>query len=144
MRKNIYEILEQFERAENKVDRLYVLRTNDTLAFKAVLQNTFHPNINWIVKDPKDIPLWKPTYMPEGMGYGTLATELRKLYLWRDGNPDLSPKLTMEKRKTLLTETLELMEPREGDVMLKMMMKDLKIKHLTYDLVKEAFPDLLP
>ena len=144
MRKNIYEILEAFERAENKVDRLYVLHTNDSLALRAVLQNTFHPNIQWFIKDAKEIPIFKPTYAPAGLGFGTLATELRKFYLWREGNPNLSPKLTVEKRKTLLIETLELMEPKEADVLLRMMLKDLKIKHLTYDLVKEAWSDLLP
>ena len=141
MRKNIYEILDDFQNADNKVDRLYTLRVNATLAFKAVLQNAFHPNILWY---RTEFPKFKVRNVPPGLGFNTIATELKRFYLFRKDNPELPETLTEKRKDEILLQMLESMEPREAQVMINMMLKDLKIEHLTYDLVREAFPELLP
>jgi hypothetical protein len=44
----------------------------------------------------------------------------------------------------LLIQILEALEASEADVFMNMILKDLKVKGLTYKIVQEAFPDLLP
>lgn len=141
MMKMIYEILDEVDRAPTSEDKVNILKFNRSPALAAVVQSAFHPNIQWFIKER--IP-YKQSIIPAGLGYSNIASTLRKFYLFREGNPELSPNLTIQKRNMLLTEMLESMEAREADVVLNMMMKNLNIKGLTYSVAKEAYPDLLP
>jgi predicted Zn-dependent protease len=53
-------------------------------------------------------------------------------------------KLSDEKRKQLLLQLIESLEPREAEVVIGILSKDLGVKGLNYKFVKEAFPQLLP
>lgn len=141
MQKNIYEILDEFERAPTKEDKRNILWFNQSIALKAVLQNAFHPDIQWVIKEA---PVYKASLAPPGLGYNTIASELRKFYLFREGNPAVDPNLPLQRKTVLLIQMLEAMEAREAMVVINMMMKNLKVKGLTYSVVKEIFPDLLP
>ena len=72
-----------------------------------------------------------------------MSTEIRKLYLVQKNNPD-AEKLTPEKRNQLLLQLLESIEPREAEVVVGILRKDLGVRGLDYKFVKEAFPNLLP
>ena len=141
MAKMVYEILDEFEKAPTKHDKQNILRFNQSTALLFVLQAALHPNINWVIKE---VPTWKPSIAPPGLGYLTIASEVSKMYLFREGNPDVSPNLTHEKLVNLFVQKLEGMEAREAQVLINAVLKNLKIKGLTYSLVKEVFPDLLP
>jgi hypothetical protein len=65
------------------------------------------------------------------------------LYLFRKGDVS-AEQLSVDKRKQLLLQLIESLEPREAEVVIGILSKDLGVKGLTYKFVKEAFPQLLP
>ena len=140
--KNIYEVFDDFELAENKKDRMTVIENNLSKLLVQVLELAFHPNHQWLINEmPEEYRV--PTDMLPGLSPQTLSTQIRKLYLFEKGNP-AAEVLTVEKRKQLLLQLLESIEPREAEVVIGILSKDLGVKGLTYKFVKEAFPNLLP
>ena len=106
-------------------------------AFREILKYAFDPNIkfflppgnppyNSVVDDSEN-----PTYL-----YGLV----RKLYLFVEGgNPNLKP----ARREYLFIELLESLHPSEADLLLQVKDKKIKCRGLTYNLVKETFPNLI-
>jgi hypothetical protein len=84
-----------------------------------------------------------PTDMLPGITYDNLNSQLRRLYMFREGDVT-SEKLDDERRQAILLQILESIEPREAEVILGIFQKDQHVKGLTYKFVKEAFPNLLP
>lgn len=141
MIKNIYEILDEFEKAKTKQERISVLQSNSLQHFLQVLQYTFDPKYQFYVTSfPKNYI--QPDTFP-GIRYAGIESELRRIYLFMKGNPTADI-LSEEKRNQLLVQLIEAFEPREAQVFINMMKKNLNVKFLTYNLVKEAFPFLLP
>jgi hypothetical protein len=52
--------------------------------------------------------------------------------------------MSLEKMNQVLVQLLESFEPQEAQIFVNMLKKDLQVKYLTYNLVKETFPNLLP
>jgi len=141
MIKNVYEILDEFENADNKADRQTILRENATPHFLQVLKYTFDPKFQFYVKSfPKDYQ--EPDTFP-GLRYAGIESEIRRTYLFLKGEVT-ADKLSEEKRNQVLIQLLESFEPREAHVFVNMMKKNLQTKFLTYNFVKETFPNLLP
>jgi hypothetical protein len=140
--KNLYEVFDDFEAAPSKKSKMEVIEKNLSQTLVSVLELTFHPNIEWLIKEMPD-NYKVPTDMLPGLSVNTLSTQLRKLYLFRKGNPN-AEQLTPEKREQLLLQLLESLEPREAEVVIGIFRKDQGVKGLTYKFVKEAFPKLLP
>lgn len=141
MIKNVYEILDEFEIADNKADRQRILRENSTPHFLQVLKYTFDPKFQFYVKSfPKDYQ--EPDTFP-GLRYAGIESEIRRTYLFLKGEAT-ADKLSEEKRNQVLVQLLESFEPREAHVFVNMMKKNLQTKFLTYNFVKETFPNLLP
>ena len=140
MTKLLHEVFSEFEQRKTKQDRLAVLRFNQTYALKNVLKGAFDPNVQFSI----EVPEYKKQYSPVGLGYSTIHQELGRAYLFEENNPRVPPTLTPERKKQLLIQVLEALEDKEAEIFANMIRKNLKVKGLTYDLVKEAFPDLLP
>lgn len=138
--KNIYEVLEDFRAAKTKQDRIGVLRKNNSWALRMILQAVFHPNVKFDVK----IPDYKKIDVPPGMSYDHMTSALQRAYLFQEGNPRTPPALTDKRKSELLIQILESLEPKEAEVFVNMMRKDLKTPYLTEALVNEAFEGLLP
>ena len=81
--------------------------------------------------------------MLPGITYDSLSAQLRRLYMFREGDPT-AESLTEKRRTEILLQLLEALEPREAEVILGIFQKDLGVKGLDYKFVKEAFPDLIP
>jgi hypothetical protein len=141
MSKNLYESLKEFTNSPTKQDKINALRRNKSFAMTNMLQAVFHPNVKFLFDEP--VP-YKRDNVPPGMAYSTFAQELDRVYLFIEGHPKASPNLTMKRRKELLFQVLEALEPKEADVYMSMICKKPPVKGLTYAIVKEAFPDLLP
>jgi hypothetical protein len=139
--KNLYEVFDEFEQAPNREAKIDVLRRNRTYALECVLRGTFHPNIKYVFDE---IPAYKDSLTPPGMGYTNIHQELDRVYLYEQNNPRVAPSLPLERKKYLLVQSLEAMEQKESAIYAGMLMKRLPVKGLTYKLVAEAFPDLLP
>jgi hypothetical protein len=138
--KAIYEIFEEFEQRKTKEDRLAVLRYNSNWTLKSVLKGAFDPNVQFDV----EIPAYKPSDDPPGLSPTSLSQELDRAYIFEKNNPKVAPGLTKERKTQILIQMLEALESKEAKVLEGVLTKKLKVKGLTYDLVKEAFPDILP
>lgn len=139
--KNIYEIFDEFEMSDSNEERIEIIRSNLSDTLVNVLKYTFHPDYQWYVdKLPEKYIM--PDFAP-GMGMTQLSTELRRIYLFLKGHPT-SDGMTEKKREELLLQFLEGFEPREVEVIMGIFNKDQKVPGLTYEFVKECFPDMLP
>jgi hypothetical protein len=141
--KNLYEVFDEFEEANNKKERMAVIENNLSKLLVDVLQLTYHPDSQWLIQDMPDGYKIPETNKIPGLSQCQLSTEIRKLYLVQKNNPD-AEKLTPEKRNQLLLQLLESIEPREAEVVVGILRKDLGVRGLDYKFVKEAFPNLLP
>lgn len=140
--KNMYEIFDEFEAATNKQERMDVIGKNLSKTLVDVLTLAFHPDYDWLIKEmPENYVI--PSDILPGISPQQLSTQIRKLYLFRKGDSG-AEKLSEEKRNQLLIQLLESIEPREAEVVIGILRKDLGVKGLTYKFVKEAFPNLLP
>lgn len=141
MVKNIYEILDEFDSCTTKEQRRDVLiKYASHPVFTKVLAYTFNPKFDFYVKAfPKQYK--QPDTFP-GIRYAGIESELRRVYLFLKGD-STADSLSEEKRNILLLQLLESFEPREAQIFVNMMKKDLGIKYLTPNLVKEVFPALL-
>jgi len=141
MAKNLYEVFDEFAEANSKEEKLKVLHKNWTPTLVSVLQLAYHPDIKWLVKDkPKSYK--KPDTLP-GVSYSSMNAELRRLYLFREGDP-AAEKLTPEKREQLLLIMLESLEPREADVVIGIFKKNLGVKGLTYKFIRDNTQGVVP
>lgn len=140
MNKNVYEVFEEIELAEDDFERIDMLRRNSSYALKSVLKGMFHPNIHFTITEE---PKYKRSDAPIGMGYSNMTQELNRAYLFEANNPRVSPNLTIERKTQLLIQILESLEAKEADVYMAMLQKK-PLVGLTYEVVKEAFPDILP
>lgn len=139
--KNIYEVFDEFETVTTKKERMLVIEKNLSKTLVDVLQYTFHPGFNWKIKEMPEN--YKTPDTKPGISRCQLSTEIRKLYLFQEGHPE-AEKLSPRKQNELLIQLLESIEPREAEVIIGIFKKDQGVKGLTYNFVKEAFPNLLP
>jgi hypothetical protein len=141
--KNVYEIFDEFEEAKNKKQKMKVLENNLSTLLVTVLQLTYHPNIKWKISEmPDNYKVQEDSKLP-GLSRCQLSTEIRKLYMFQEGNPT-AESLTLRKQNELLIQLLESLEPREAEVVMGIFRKDQGVQGLDYKFVKEAFPQMLP
>ncbi len=141
MVKNVYEILDEFVKIEGRENKKNFLRENAAHHFLQVLKYTFDPSYKFYINEfPKNYK--KPDTFP-GIRYAGIESAIRRAYLFLKGNV-VADALNESKREQLLLQIIESFEPREAEIFVNMMKKDLKTKYLTYNLVKETFPNLLP
>jgi hypothetical protein len=141
MKYNLYEIFDEFIQADTKQAKKQVLLNNNSRVLQEVLKLTFDPNFQFYInKMPNDYI--KPDTLP-GMAFSGLEVEMRRLYLFKKGDPT-ADKLTEKKRNELFLQIAESLEPREADVLVGIMKKDLGVKGLTSKFVKDTFPNLIP
>ena len=138
MTKYISELFDEFENTKSRKEKVaYLEEHKDHTLFKAVLQGTFDPNIQWKL----DIPDYKPDDAPLGMNPSNLFNEIPKCAIFAKDHPkgaEVKPK----RMKEILTQVLEAMHSKESKIYEGMLRKKLNVKGLTEKLVLEVFPDL--
>lgn len=144
MRKNIYEIFDEFKAATTKEERVKVLKDNDSPVLRNVLLGTLDDRIKFVFKE---IPPYNREEVPPGMSYENMSSVLNRIYLFMEFHPRLPLSLTMERKKQILTQILESLEPREAEVFSNILLKNKKdpyrVPYLTASLVNTAFPGLI-
>jgi len=91
------------------------------------------------------LPEGNPPYKevgPDVDAQGRLVQELRKLYLFIEGDTDTQKNLKQVRREQLFIEMLESVDPGDAKVLLGMKDGKLPFKSITKKLVAEAFPNL--
>ena len=132
-------IFGEVEKAKTKDQKKETLIKYDNSALRELLRYAFDPNLKFLL--PPGTPPHKyagdtnepnPTYL-----YGLV----RKLYLFVEGG---NTALKQARREYLFIEMLESIHPSEAELLLQVKDKKVKCRGLTYNLVKNTFPDLLP
>lgn len=132
------EILEDFEKAQTKQEKIDVLRKNDHYFLREFFTIAMHPGI----KIDVSIPEYKPSEDPAGLNHTYLDQEMRKMYLYMVGHPKRPVGLTPEKATKQLLVTLCALHKDEASLLVKMLQKNLGVKFLTPKLVAEALPGI--
>jgi len=140
MRHNTFhEIFKQVDEAPIKKDKIKILHKYSSAGLKTILGYTYNPNIKWLLPDTD--PPYKE--LPENADQESrLISELRKLYLFIEGDTPTQRNLKQAKREELFISMLEVVDPADAKVLLAMKTGKLPYKGLTRNLVAEAFPNL--
>ena len=132
-------IFGEVAKAKTKDQKKETLIKYDNSALRELLRYAFDPNLKFLL--PPGTPPHRyagdtnepnPTYL-----YGLV----RKLYLFVEGG---NTALKQARREYLFIEMLESIHPSEAELLLQVKDKKVKCRGLTYNLVKDTFPDLLP
>ena len=115
-----------------------LLRHEQNGALKEILKYTFNPDIKFLL--PPGNPPYK-TVVDESENPTYLYGLVRKLYLFVEGG---NPNLKQARREYLFIEMLESIHSLEAELLLLIKDNKIKCKGLTYNLVKETFPELIP
>jgi hypothetical protein len=140
--KTIHEVFDEFEEAKTKKDRMKVIEKNLSPTLVKVLELAFNPQYKWKITELPDSYKIPNDVLP-GITFDGLPAQLRRMYMFQEGNTT-AESLTPIRREQLLLQMLESIEPREAEVIIGILSKDLGVKGLDYKFVKEAFPELLP
>ena len=132
-------IFEDVAAANSIGARKKVLLDNESNPLKDLLKYAFHPDIKFAL--PSGEPPYKTIGSPDEYNPTYLYPNIRKFYLYIEGGHD---GLTQLRREQLFVSMLESLHPKEADVVIQVKDKKLKFRGLTYKLVKETFPDLIP
>jgi len=141
IRKLVPEVFDDMSKERSQKRKIEILRQNDTTSLREVLRHNFDENIKFAL--PEGRPPFTRQDVPLGYQTATLGPEIRRLYLFVEGGHTT---ITQNKREMLFIRFLEAVHETEADVIIWMKDKELE-KHyrgLTYAIVQEAFPNLLP
>ena len=138
---SIPQILEMVHKAKTREQKSQILKDNDEFGLQAVLQTAFHPEVEWLL--PKGTPPYAAMPPSKDTPKG-LYSEVKKFYLITKGGG--SDHLNAIKREQLFIQMLEVLDPTEAKLVIDVKDKAIigKYKGLTYKLVKDTWPDLLP
>ena len=131
-------IFGEVAKAKTKDQKKATLIKYDNSALRELLRYAFDPNLKFLL--PPGNPPHK-TVVDESENPTYLYGLLRKLYLFIEGG---NPNLKQARREYLFIELLESIHPLEAELLLQIKDKKIKCKGLTYNLVKETFPELIP
>ena len=135
---NILETLELVGKAKTREEKRQVLTDRDNFATRAYLQFNYHPDAKWLI--PKGTPPYTPGQIADSTP-NSLHFEVKKLDYYVDPSPH---KLPMLKRESMFVELLERLDPNDAKFLLAVKDKKLTYKGLSYKLVRDTWPDLLP
>ena len=138
---NVRETFEEIAKAKTREEKREVLKKRENFATKALLQLNFHPDAKWIH------PPGSPPYEPAKAGdiqSNTLHYEIKKLDYYTDPSPHSLDELPMLRRESMFVGLLERLDPQDATMLIAIKDKKLSYKGLTYKLVKDTWPELLP
>lgn len=137
MKLGVAEILEKTSSMTSRSDRIRMLQENDGVALQTVLRGAFDPTVKWLL--PEGVPPYKPNDLvdQEHIFYH----ECRKMYLFVEGG---NPSLKQLRRESLFVQLLETVSADDAKLLLAIKDKYLPYPGVTPDIIKEAFPGLLP
>lgn len=135
-KQSISQILKTCAQYKKKEERVIALRQEANDACKVILRHIYDPNIKFLL--PEGDPPYKPSQFNEP---GVLYADLRKLYLFVEGG---NPNLKQVRRESLFIDLLESVDPEDAKLLLSMKDKKSPYKGLSEDIVRAAFPELIP
>ena len=144
MARSLLELLELVHKAKSQKERGELLKQNHTDHLENLLWYTFHPDVKFLLPEGKP-PFNAGSEDPDST---MMFQQIRKLRYFVDGPGGeafcVGNNINPVKRETMYIGMLESVTPREAELLVNIKTKDLGIKGLTYKLVSETFPHLLP
>lgn len=141
MRTTIPQILEEAERVSSKEQKIKVLRAYDHPILRSILKINYDPNVKVYLPEGEP-PFKKDKQIPIGYSETNLFAEFRRFYIWTDPNVNVNK----IRKEQLFIQFLEGIHWTEAEVIC--LAKDRKLQtkfnSLKEDLIREAFPNLLP
>ena len=141
MRTTIPQVFDEVEKAATTESKVRVLRAYDHPVIRHILRMNFDPAIKVYLPEGEP-PFKKDTSVPMGYSETNLFAEFRRFYIWLD--PKIN--LTRTRKEQLFVQMLEGIHWTEAELVCLAKDKELtkKYKSLKENVVREAFPDLLP
>lgn len=135
------EVLEKVDKAKTKVEKIAILKQHEVPALRGVLRINFDPNVAFDLPEGEP-PFRKESDKPIGYHETNLIQEYKRFYIWLDPKQNLTP----IRKEKLFIEMLEGLHISEAEVICLAKDKKLskKYKTLKEDIVREAYPGLLP
>ena len=133
---NVVETLEMVGKAKTREEKKQILLDRENFATKAILQLNYHPDVKW--KIPKGAPPYTPS---DNQADASLHFEVKKLDYYVDPSPHNIPML---RRESMFVQLLERLDPKDAKLIIAMKDKKITYKGLSYKLVKDTWPELLP
>lgn len=141
MKTSVPQILEEVERTVGRENKIKVLKAYEHQVLRGILQINFDPRVKVNLPEGEP-PFKKDTSIPVGYSESNLYTEFRRFYIWLDAGVNL----TKMRKEQLFMQMLEGLHWTESELVC--LAKDRKIqtkyKSIKEDLVREAYPDLMP
>ena len=141
MKTSVPQILEEVERTVGRENKIKVLKAYEHQVLRGILQINYDPRVKVNLPEGEP-PFKKDTSIPVGYSETNLYTEFRRFYIWLDAGVNL----TKMRKEQLFLQMLEGLHWTESELVC--LAKDRKIqtkyKSIKEDLVREAYPDLMP
>ena len=134
----IPEILENASKFENRDQRISYLREYISHPLREVLKLVFDDRY---VFSFDDMPPFKKSDIPTGLGMNTLFNEAKRLYIFTD--PEVNKMGPMRTEQNLIG-LLESVDPLEADLIVKILTNKFDYNGIDKQLVQDAFPGLIP
>lgn len=133
----ISEILQKASNAKTKVEKIKILRENNSQTLRSLFIWNFDESVVSLLPEG-EVP-FTPNPAPVGTQHTRLETEGRKLFYFVKGGSDI-PAL---RREAMFIQLLEGLHPEEANVVVLVKDKKLQDKYrITKAVVSEAFPQI--
>lgn len=140
MKKSFHEIFTEVDKETSRARKIEILRKYSSPELKTILGYTYDPRVKWLL--PETTPPY--TAVPDNADVeGRFYYELKKLYLFVEGNSPTQRNLKQTRREQLYIQMLESISPEDAKILIAMKDRKLPYKGLTRKLVEEAFPNLV-
>lgn len=136
----VSELFALIEKADDRQQKVNLLRQYDNGIIRFVLSLNFNPEFNLLL--PYGKPPYKKLDKPIGYQTTTLLLEWRRMYIWQQPNINISNL----KKESLFIEMLEGLHESEAELLCaaKDGVMETIYKSITEDLVREAYPNIFP
>ena len=136
--KNVFEILEQVSKATKRDEKIAILKSYDQIwALKDLLRGSFDDTVQW------NLPKGSVPYTPAeeaSVPTNFMKQNTKFKYFVKGGIGD---QMKAFKRERVFLDMVESIHPKDAELVVAMINKNLKVKGITKKLVEEAFPGLI-
>ncbi len=134
----IFEILDLVSAQRSKAKKVEILQEYRDPSIVSILIWNFDDTVISVIPEG-EVP-YNPNEVPVGTDHTSLRREYKNLYHFVQGG---NTSLSTIRRETMFIQMLEGLHPREAEILCLIKDKKLTTKYkLTYEVVKEAYPDI--
>ncbi len=135
----IHEVFELVIKQRTRQDKINILKEYEDPSIKAIFIWNFDESVQSVV--PEGPVPYKENEVPVGTDHTSLRREYKNLYHFVKGGND---SLSSLRKETMFIQLLEGLHPKEAEIICLVKDKQLTTKYkISFDIVKEAYPDIV-